>query len=196
MCCNHLIHTGLAVPLSFSRLLFWLRKQTAPQHRSLFWGITFNIAFTIDRSEVLDIASEDPLDAPILVGPKGKARKVSSAMRFKVADMASRGEVFKSCNAVMKGMALLGKRFGLGTKGANKWVDPLCFQYLHAVQELFHFQRVLVPVFSVGWDATRMSKTEMLAATIFNLWVNKAAWCPPQVPRCQVVHRHEEMPHR
>mgnify|MGYP000208374926 CR=1 FL=1 len=37
------------------------------------------------------------------------------------------------------------------------------------------------PIYSISWDATRLSKRDTLIATLYNAMLDKAIWCSPQV---------------
>ena len=148
--------------------------------QSLFWCILFNLGFAMEQSAELHESSANPLDCPVLVGPKGRVRKISNSQKYKIASMASRGQVFHSPAAVIKGMNLLGKKFMASAKPANKWIDPLASKYLHRLQEVFRFSDARVPIYSVAWDATRLSTMDALATTIYNPALRVAEWCPPQ----------------
>ena len=147
---------------------------------SLFWCIVFNLAWAIEHATEIVTASDNPLEAPVFVGPKGKQRKLSSGQRHKVATLAARSKVFHSGAAVIEGMELLGKKFMRCAKTGNKWSEPLAFQYLHTLQETFRIEQGGVPIFSLSWDATRLSHMDVLATAIYNPFLDLAAWCPPQ----------------
>ena len=148
---------------------------------SLFWCIIFNLAWAIEHACELRDSSANPLDAPVFVGPRGKARTISAGQKYKIATLAAEGKVFHSGAAVIKGIELLGKKFMVNAKTGNKWSEPLAFQYLHCMQETFSFARAGVPIYSVAWDATRLSMMDVLATTIYNPGLNLAGWCAPQV---------------
>ena len=101
-------------------------------HKTLFGSIVFDLSHAICHSDALTAPGDDPLDAPVLMGPKGRSVNISIAQ--KIATMAGRREVFKSGQGVVKGMKLLGERFGTGGKSAINWIDPLAHQYLHRLQ--------------------------------------------------------------
>ena len=95
--------------------------------------------------------------------------------------MAAQGEIFKSCRAVLRGMEMLSQSIADGQGNANKWMEPLAFQLLRRMRQVFYHEKILWPVFSVSWDATRLSKKDTLFAAIYNHWLKKAGWCPPMV---------------
>ena len=161
-------------------MLTWLHARTDDIARVLFWTIVFNLAWAIDNSDELRSASDDPLDAPVLTGPKGKALKITSAQKFKVATMASKGDVFKTGQSVVKGMRLMGKKFIAGSKGANQWIDPLAMQFIHRIQMMFRLSDMEIPIISISWGATRLSRMEVLSAIVWSAQRQIAAWCPPQ----------------
>ena len=173
--------------LRLRTLLKWLHGKVTEEALSLFWSIIFARSVIIDTSTALLSSSNDPLDQPELIGPQGKRLKVSQAKKTRVAKIAAKGEIFKSCRAVLRGMEMLGKgnagsdADALGKGSANKWMEPLAFQYLHCLRDVFYYQNILWPVFSISRDATRLSKKDTLFAAIYNHWLRKAAWCPPMV---------------
>ena len=151
---------------------------------SLFWCVIFNLAWAIEHSTEIADSSENPFDAPTYVGPKGKQRKMSAGQKFKMATLAAENRVFHSGAAVAEGMELLGKKFMECARTGNKWSEPLAFQYLHTLQETFRFMLDRVPIFSLAWDATRLSHMDVLATTIYSPLLNLAGWCPPQAVFC------------
>ena len=138
----------------------------------------------VDSSPMLDKASCNPLDLPILKGARGRRLKVSEAYKMTVARIAAKGDVFRSGRAIVRAMGILNVDHPYlltsAQKSANKWTEPLAFQYLHRVQEVFRMDKLLVPIISLAWDTTRISKLDTLCATIYNHQLRLAAWCPPQ----------------
>ena len=153
---------------------------TAGGAASLFCFIVFNLASAIEHASEIVGATDNPLDAPVFVGPKGEARKISGGLKHKIASMAAQGHVFHSGAAVVAGMELLGKRFMACAKTGNKWSEPLAFQYLHTLPDTFRIRLDGVPIYSLSWDATRLSHLDVLATTSYNPGLDLAGWCPPQ----------------
>ena len=151
--------------------------------KALFWAVLTWISCCIDLSPVVAGSSDDPFAAPTLTGKRGRLRKVSHARKFKIARIAAKGSVFKSPAGVVRGMSELGyvNQVGGSSSGANKWIFPLAYQYLHKLKKVFLFETLEVPVISLAWDATRLSKLDTLATTIYSSGLRLAAWCPPQV---------------
>ena len=146
----------------------------------------------VDKSDILSKASRNLLDLPILKGGKGRKLKVSQAYKMTVARIAAKGDVFKSGRAIVRGMGILNTTPSyLLTHGraANKWTEPLAFQYLHRLQQVFHLDALLCPIISLAWDATRISRLDTLCATIYNHELRLAGWCPPQadIVSCESV---------
>ena len=133
----------------------------------------------------LQSASTNPLDAPALIGPQGRVKAYSQAQKHTVAVMASHGAAFKSGQGVVKGMLALGRVWRGSAKAANKWINPLALQYLRRVQDIFFFEKITIPVYSVAWDATRLSSYDALASTLYNVGLDLAAWMPPQAAHRQ-----------
>ena len=149
--------------------------------QSLLWAMIFWLSAVIDGSSTLSVSSSDPFAAPSLVGVKGRALKVSMAKRNNIVRLQASGDVFRSGRQVLRGMKLLGyDGQAENEKSANKWVHPWVFQYMYRLQEVFHYMSVAFPVFSIAWDATRLSKLDIMASTIYNHALQLAAWCPPQ----------------
>ena len=172
---------GHPVSIRLRRLLSWLLGNRDAIAMSLFWCIIFNLGWAIEHAFEIQDASDNPLDAPVLVGPRGRARKISAGQKHKIASLASAGKVYHSGAAVIRGMELLGKKFKVCAATGNKWSEPLAFRYLRQLQTTFSIERCCVLIYSVAWDATCLSHMDMLATTIYNPGENIAGWCPPQV---------------
>ena len=179
-------YKGIDVDIKVRPLLMWLLGKLDATAQCLFWGLIFGLSLIINASGFITCSTDDPLDIPDYKGPKGRLMKISTIKKTKVAKIAARGDIFKSGRSVMRGMSILGK---CGTfaysdhsqKNANKWTEPLAFQYLHKLQEVFHHAKLTIPVLSFAWDATRLSKKDTLVTTIYNRELDCAGWCPPQV---------------
>ena len=180
-----MIGIGNDVPMRLRSLLKFLMKLTDRASQSIFWCVIFGMAFALEMSMELQSASTNPLHAPALIGPQGGVKAYSQAQKHTVAVMASQGAAFKSGQAVVKGMLALGRVWLGSAKAANKWINPLALQYLGRVQEIFYFKKIRIPVFSVAWDATRLSSYDALASTIYNAALDLAAWMPPQAAHRQ-----------
>ena len=176
--------------LRLRTLLKWLIGKTTEDALSLFWSVIFALSVSIDTSTAQRSSSDDPLDEPVLLGSHGRLLKVSQAKKTRVAKLAARGKIFKSCSAVLRGMDMLGRGNAVSAGGdakprgngsANRWVDPLAFQYLHCLRHVFYYKNIMWPVFSISWGATRLSKKDTLFAATYNHGLRKAAWCPPMV---------------
>ena len=107
-------------------------------------------------------------------------KSLDPAQRQEVARLASKGDIFKSPAAVVSGLNLLGKHWWGSAKGTNRFLEPFGFQYLHRTQVVFKFQTIQVPVYSVGWDASRLSGHDFLATTIYNPGLELAVWAQAQ----------------
>ena len=135
----------------------------------------------IDGAEAMSDASDGVLDGPTLRGPAGRSKKLSLSYKDRVAQLAAKGEVFKSGQSVMKGMKLLGLTVGRGEKTGNSWMQPRAFRYLLKVQLVFDLSRLAIPIISWAWDATRLSGLETLCSAVYTPLLDLAAWAPPQV---------------
>ena len=74
----------------------WLHSKRDEAVQSIFWSLLFAIAMLIDYSGFLREGSDNPLDLPDFVGPKGKAMTNSTSKKTKVAKLAAAGDIFKS----------------------------------------------------------------------------------------------------
>ena len=184
---EHAHRQGVDVPLLVRNLLKWLYPRADDRSRELFWSIIFNLAHAIDDSEALLNCTDNPLDTPMLTGPRGRMLKVSNAVKHKIGELAAAGDVFKSGQGVTKGMEILGRRFGGKCKSANKWIDPLAFMYIHLLQRVFKFTELTIPIISLAWDATRLSMMEVLATAIYAPALKIAGWCPPQASSSSIL---------
>ena len=131
--------------------------------------------------EVLDNnknTTTDPMDEPVLRGPK-RLRKVSRRYKWHIIKIASEGKGLKSGSHALELLQKFRKGYKLESfKVANKWVNPTMFRYLQCIK-LWMWDRPL-GVVSLAWDATRLSKMELMFASIWSR--GKAFWCPPIVP--------------
>ena len=183
--------TGNDFPMRLRSLLKWLIKLVDPEAQSLFWCILFSMSFAIDTSSEVCQSSDNLLDMPVLVGPKGRVKTLDSAQKTTIAKIASKGEVYKSGQSVVTGMELLGKHWYGSAKTANKWIEPLGFQYSHRTQEIFRCTTIEVPIYSLAWDATRLSSYDALATTMYNPGVELAVWARPQALSDTSMHVHQ-----
>ena len=179
---------GVAAAVSTRFLLKWLLGKIEEESQTLMWGIIFWLSALIELSGKVCSASTDALDMMRLnfsiVGVKGRTKKISKAVKAKISKLGSRGDTFRSNRAVVRGLKILGGNKdmgGIAEKGTNRWTIPYVFQYIHCLQTTFKFEDVPAPVFSLAWDATRLSKLDVLICTIYNAALNLAGWCPPQV---------------
>ena len=171
---------GRPVSIRLRCLLSWLLGKRDGVATSMCWSMIFNIAWAIEHSDEVRYCSSNPLDAPVFMGPKWKARKISQPHKHAIATIAAAGKVYHSPAAVIQGMDLLGKKFIASFKTGNRWTEPLAFRYLHVMQETFAFEKAEVPIYSLSWDATRLSWLDTLATALYNPGLCLAGWCPPQ----------------
>ena len=163
------------------QLLKFLFSKAAKDAMCIFWAIIFWLASLIDGAEAVSDASEGVLDGPVLRGPAGRSKKLSRSYKDRVAQLAAKGEVFKSGQSVMKGMKLLGLTVGRAEKTGDNWMQPRAFRYLHKVQQVFDLSRLEWPIICWTWDATRLSGLETLFSAVYTPLLDLAAWAPPQV---------------
>ena len=167
--------------IKLRKLLQWSMMATGEEHL-ICLGLLAWLGAVIDNSMHVDDASDNPFDAPELVGPKGRLCKISLNNHIRIAAIASAGKTFKSPQALLKGQRTLkGHKVIKKDKTANKWVEPHAYRYLGRVKEVFKSGKS-IPVISIAWDATRLQRKDTLVATIYNAATRQAAWCPPMVP--------------
>ena len=173
---------GAQVKVGIRQLLAWLINRVGQETQTLFFAIIFWLSAVIEGCPGVAGASTDPFDAPSLKGPSGRALKISNAKRSKIVRLSASGGVFKSGRSVLTGARLLGRDIGAEhANTANRWVWPYMLQYMHALLTAFHCRNVLIPIYSIAWDATRLSKLEVMASAVYNHGLKLAGWCPPQV---------------
>ena len=163
-------------------VLKWLYGKTSSLYASPFWQMLVWLAFMIDFSGALSGSSSDPLDIPQHRGPMGKAQAVPKAKRWKVARIAAQGKLARSGRAALEILRELRPGFSAeNVMTGNKWIQDLVWQYIHKLQRTFKMGACEM-VYSLSWDATRMSKRDTLVCCIYNADLDIAAWAPPQVP--------------
>ena len=102
----------------------------------IFWAIIFWLASVIDAAEPLTSASTSPSEAPVVTGPSGRSKTLGRSCKNKVAQLAARGQVFKSGQSVHKGMKLLGLVAGRSDKTGNDWLKHRAFRYIYELQRV------------------------------------------------------------
>ena len=175
---------GVCAAVQLRFLLKWLMGKADKAAETLMRGIIFWISAVIEASAKIVSASDDPFDEPVLTGVKGRTLKRSQRKKVKVVKLGMQGDIFHSCRAVVRGLKILtkgGEDYGISDKSANKWTVPYIYQYVRHLQIVFVFSSNLVPVYSISWDATRLSKLDVLVSTVYDCGKQVAAWCPPQV---------------
>ena len=184
---------GGEVRIKVINLLLWLYCRDDRKCEAMLWGVLFHIGVQIDNSKALAASSTDALYRPNLTGPKGNHLKIDDAKKTRIANLAAAGAVFKSPASVVHAMSLLSTQNSSGASssaagseklmtGANKWTERAGFQYLGALQEAFFLRPEVPPVYSLTWDATRLSKKDTLLGIIYNDSLEKAGLAPLQVP--------------
>ena len=162
-------------------LLQWLHGKTSALFTTPFWQMMVWLAFMIDHSNVLTIASADPLDFPAHVGPRGGSMRLHAAKRHNIVMIAAEGRLARSGRAACEILQELRPGFTMkNVRSGNNWISGLSLQYLHKLQCTFKFD-TCEPVYSLSWDATRLSKRDTLVCTIYNADLDMAGWVPPQV---------------
>ena len=173
---------GAVVTIGIRHLMAWLITRTTEDSPNLFWGILFWLAAVIDGCASVASSSDDPFAAPALRGVSGRSLKIPVSKRNKVVRIQAMPGVFRSGRALLQGAKDLGVNIGAGSdKTANKWIQPYMYQYMHRLVTTFLATRLKFPVFSVAWDATRLSKLEIMASALYNHELGLAGWMPPQV---------------
>ena len=78
-----------------------------------------------------------------------------------VACLAARGDIFRSCRAVIRGLKFLEKGdIHKSDQTGNKWTELFAFQYVYELQKVFNFDNLSIPMLSMAWDAIRISKMD------------------------------------
>ena len=154
-----------------------------PKARAMMKHIMVWIEQFIEICKVWEEADDNPLNTPILQGPRA-ARRIPKTFKEEVVRQASRGKGLKSGGHLLELLTRLKiRRFWTGFKSSgqgNRWSDTTMARYLIAVVRAF--SNVEYPLYSASWDGTRLSGKDMMFCTIYNHGVGKACWCPPQVP--------------
>ena len=179
MCCS-----GDTVSIKLRNLLLWSWNNTSEEQQQIFWGLLAWLAAVTDISLPVSDASDNPLDAPELVGPLGRSCNIPLT-KMRIARLAAHGRSFKSPQAVLTGQSALKGKKGVKKghlKSANQWVEPYAWKLLGRVREVFDWESSS-PVISLAWDATRLSRKEILVTTIYNHAKRMAGWCPPMAPK-------------
>ena len=170
-------------------LLCWLdgmKNQPATDllRKNIVW-----LQVTAEYGDWWDGLSDDPLDSSLHAGQSGKARRTSHKFREAVAREAAQGEHGRSGKKVLK----LIKRFRHYKKDvpfadavANRWVEPSVRRYWGQLQVVM--QSATQPVYSLAWDATRLSGDDLLFSSMYAPSVQKACWCAPKAPSPTGIH--------
>ena len=104
---------------------------------------------------------------------------------------AARGKLGRSGAKILE----LVKRFRYHNKNAplrfnigNTWVEPTLRRYLGQLQ--LEMRQADQPIYSISWDATRLSGKDLLFSTMYAPSARLACWCPPMVPVLVVLAMH------
>ena len=109
------------------------------------------------------------------------SRPMPAAKKYKIALIAAEGRLARSGRAACEILQELRPGFTMkNVRSGNNWISGLSLQYLHKLQCTFKFE-TCEPVYSLSWDATRLSKRDTLVCTIYNADLDLAGWVPPQV---------------
>jgi hypothetical protein len=172
---------GNNVSVQIHTLLKWLFGKTSSLFANLFWQLLVYVSCMVDLTGAVAESSADALDLPQPVGPMGRAARMPQAKKHLMAKIAAKSRLLRSGRAVAEALQLLrNDQEGFATLSANKWVAKLAWQYLHNAQAIMKLG-LSEPIYSISWDATRLSKRDTLIATLYNSMLDKAIWCPPQV---------------
>ena len=167
--------------LGLNSLLMLLFGRSNAEAIKLFWAIVFWIAAAIDIACGLLSASSDPMLAPSFKGPKGKTCNMPMHVKMRIAQIAARGEIFKSGRAVVMGGESLGNKMSTGNaRAANKWNEPKVLRYVAKTEETFDITTSTVPIYCFTWDATRLSGGDTLVTGCYYPQADLACWTIPQ----------------
>ena len=146
------------------------------------------LGMLMDFGGFFNTLDDCPSSTPMPSGPKGGSRKVQQRLKDYVVKQASEGDGLRSGAHVLK----LIKKFKykklltLGPKNqtANTWTEPVMRRYLWTLRSTF--TSCMDQVYSIAWDATRLSGKEMLFASLY-CTKGLCGWSPPIVPMAVVI---------
>ena len=169
--------------LDIRKLLKCLLGRRDEAAQSIYWSLLFAIAMLINFSGLFGESSSDPIDLPDHVGPRGKLLRIPSAKTTRVANWQQLATYSNQAGLCGEDSSKLFGRSNIASNvndaAANKWIEPLAYQCLHRLQEVFHHRRCPDHIFSIAWDAIRLSPRDTLMAAIYNHSLKLAGWCPP-----------------
>ena len=175
---------GHNVAIEIHALLKWLFSKTSSCFANLFWQLLCSISCAMEMSDAVVGASANAMELPVPMGPQGKAMRIPNAEKDMMANIAARSRLLRSGQAVADVLHLLREDQGkFESLSANKWVSVLSRQYLHLIETAMTFG-VTEPIYSISWDASRLSKRDTRIATLYNSELDLPVWCPPQVCFC------------
>ena len=171
---------GTNVAVKLIAAITWLFGKTSSVCSIPFWQLLHWLCFMIDQSDEVAAATSDPLLSAAPRGPTGRKLARPNAFKHKVATIAAHGRIARSGRALMEIMKELIPGFdGERPESAKRYLAQFSWQSIHRLRSVFEFEKC-VQIYSVSWDATRLSKRDTLIATIYNAALNIAAWMPPQ----------------
>ena len=110
--------------------------------------------------------------------------RVDNRLKEAVARAAAAGKLGRSGAKVLelvKRFKYFNQNLGMNFKSGNQWVEPTMRKYLGELQR--QMTGAHHPIYSIAWDASRLSGLDLLFATVYAPHIRRAAWCPPMAPR-------------
>ena len=167
-----------AVSLSVADLLIELSVEGSVRSLALLGQLACWLAMVVEHSPWVKEASSDPLDIPVVQGPK-RARVVEAQFKQAVAKMAARPGPGRSSREVVATIDRFRKaKEFLKFRSTNKWQCAVARGYLANARETF--SQDSLRFWSLASDGTRLSGRETQLTALFSADIGVSWWCPPQ----------------
>ena len=167
-----------AVSLSVADLLIELSVEGSVRSLALLGQLACWLAMVVEHSPWVKEASSDPLDIPVVQGPK-RARVVEAQFKQAVAKMAARPRPGRSSREVVATIDRFRKaKEFLKFRSTNKWQCAVARGYLANARETF--SQDSLRFWSLASDGTRLSGRETQLTALFSADIGVSWWCPPQ----------------
>ena len=164
--------------MSVADLLVELSVEGFVRSLALLGQLACWLATVVEHSPWIKEASSDPLDIPVVQGPK-RARKVEAQFKQAVAKMAARPGPGRSSPEVVATIERFRKAKEFRKfKGANKWQRALARGYLANAQETF--SQDSLRFWPLASDGARFSGRETQFTALFSADLGISCWRPPQ----------------
>ena len=161
--------------------IVWLHQLGNDNARRLLRALVSWIQLIADYGDYWDGLGSDPLHIPVPQTQSGRARRVPARLKEAVARTAAAGDHGRSGAKVLKNL----KKFSgvvdmVADAVGNTWTEPSMRRYLGATQGVMG--SVVDKIYSLSWDATRLSGKDLLFASMWTSEGQIASWCSPMVP--------------